>query len=300
MTKIDNSTINSGFNVGNELEYMLDRSYTAASRLNYQFYLWKDTLQFNLHQSIQLPKSDSTPIRIADLATGTGIWLLDLLRDPVVTQYTSIRLDGFDIDLTNAPPPEWLPSPITLRQLNIFDNIPSYLRGKYDVVHLRLLVLVVQNSDPLPIIHKVHQMLKPGGYIQWDDLNYPDSEIVKGNIMGDVATPAHDAFLRFAQSNGRNDWVLDLPHHLMSRHGGFEDAQLLNYTDRPELRKANGDQYILVMEEFSARLKCVGKAEDARNIDLMIRGLAEESRLGVGLSMPRAVCVARKKVDQDW
>lgn len=37
MTKID--VINSGFNLGNELDYMLDRSYTAASRLNYQFYL---------------------------------------------------------------------------------------------------------------------------------------------------------------------------------------------------------------------------------------------------------------------
>lgn len=68
MTKID--VINSGFNLGNELDYMLDRSYTAASRLNYQFYLWKDTLRFNLHPSIQLPKDESTPVRIADLALG--------------------------------------------------------------------------------------------------------------------------------------------------------------------------------------------------------------------------------------
>lgn len=164
--------------------------------------------------------------------------------------------------------------------------------------HLRLLVLVVQNSDPLPIINQAYQLLKPGGYIQWDDLNYPDGAVVKANALRDVATPAHDAFLRFARSNGRNDWVLDLPRHLMSRHGGFEDAHIRNYTDRVELRKANGDQYILVMEEFSARLKRAGKMEDAHNIDLMIRGLAEESRRGVGLSMPKAVCVARKKVDR--
>ncbi|KAH3005934.1 hypothetical protein KXW60_004372 [Aspergillus fumigatus] len=269
MTKID--VINSGFNLGNELDYMLDRSYTAASRLNYQFYLWKDTLRFNLHPSIQLPKDESTP---------------------------SIRLDGFDIDLANAPLPEWLPTPITLRQLSLFETVPGDLRGNYDVVHLRLLVLVVQNSDPLPIINQAYQLLKPGGYIQWDDLNYPDGAVVKANALRDVATPAHDAFLRFARSNGRNDWVLDLPHHLMSRHGGFEDAHICNYTDRVELRKANGDQYILVMEEFSARLKRAGKMEDAHNIDLMIRGLAEESRRGVGLSMPKAVCVARKKGDR--
>lgn len=215
-----------------------------------------------------------------------------------MARYKSIRLDGFDIDLANAPLPEWLPTPITLRQLSLFETVPGDLRGNYDVVHLRLLVLVVQNSDPLPIINQAYQLLKPGGYIQWDDLNYPDGAVVKANALRDVATPAHDAFLRFARSNGRNDWVLDLPHHLMSRHGGFEDAHICNYTDRVELRKANGDQYILVMEEFSARLKRAGKMEDAHNIDLMIRGLAEESRRGVGLSMPKAVCVARKKGDR--
>ncbi|KAE8321016.1 hypothetical protein BDV39DRAFT_197985 [Aspergillus sergii] len=287
MNQMDN-VVNSGFNLGNELDYMLDRSYTAASRLNYQFYLWKDALQFNLHPSIMLPQDISTPLWIADLATGTAIWLLDLLRDPAIAYYPSLRLHGFDIDLTNAPLPEWLPPPITLRQLDVFEDVPRDLLGRYDVVHLRLLVLVVQNSDPLPIIHRVHQMLKPGGYIQWDDLNYPDSEVVKSQAMGDVPTPAHDAFLRFAQSSGRNDWVLDLPYHLMERHGGFESAQLRNYTDRLEMRKANGDQYILVMEEFSARLKRAKKLEEAANIDVMIRGLAEESRLGVGLSMPRA------------
>lgn len=302
MTGINESTVNSGFNLGNELDYMLDRNYTAASRLNYQFYLWKDSFQFNLHPSILLPQNnnnnnDSNPIRIADVATGTAIWLCDLIRDPAVSQYSSsqsLQLDGFDIDLKNAPPAEWLPPTITLREWNIFDEVPDDLIGKYDVVHLRLLVLVVQNSDPLPIIRNIFKMLKPGGYIQWDDLNYPDSLVVKSQKAHRL-TPAHDAFLTFARSNGRNDWVLDLPKHLMEGHSGFEDAQLFHYKDRPELYKANGDQYILVAEEFSARLKAAGNFDDARNIDEMVRGLAEESKQGVGLSMPRVVCVARKK-----
>ncbi|KAB8076139.1 hypothetical protein BDV29DRAFT_170835 [Aspergillus leporis] len=295
MARTEESTISSGFDLGNELDYMLDRSYTAASRLNYQFYLWKDSLHFNLHPTIPLPKNDSTPIHIADVATGTGIWLFDLLRDPVTSRYRSLQLDGFDIDLKNAPGAEWLPPTVTLRELDLFDEVPSDLIGQYDIVHLRLLVLVVQKSDPLPIIQKVFQMLKPGGYIQWDDLDYPDSTVVRSKALSSASTPAHNSFLEFVKSNGRNDWIMDLPNHIMGRHGGFEDAQLFHYTDRPEMYKANGDQYILFLEELSARLKRTGKTDDTRNIDRMIRGLADESKLGVGLSMHRVVCVARKK-----
>ncbi|KAI2828072.1 hypothetical protein CBS147343_1949 [Aspergillus niger] len=293
---MEHETMRSGFNMGNELDYMLDRNYTAASRLNLQFYLWKESFQFNLHPSIDLGPAGET-VRIADLATGTAIWLCDLMRDPAMAPYT-LQLDGLDVDLKNAPAPEWVAPSISLRQWNIFDEVPDDLRGKYDVVHLRLLVLVVQESNPLPIIDKVFQLLKPGGYIQWDDLNYPDTIVAKPPTaqQGNQATPACDAFVQFAQSNGRNDWVLDLPQSLMEGHGGFVNAELFHFRDRPELCKANGDQYILVLEEFAARLKSAGKVEEASRIYDMIMGLAEESRRGFHLSMPRVVCVAQKRL----
>ncbi|PYH71899.1 class I SAM-dependent methyltransferase [Aspergillus vadensis CBS 113365] len=278
--------------MGNELDYMLDRSYTAASRLNFQFYLWKESLQFNLHPSIDLGPAGET-VRIADLATGTAIWLCDLMRDPAMTPYT-LQLDGLDVDLKNAPVLEWVAPSISLRQWNIFDEVPDDLRGKYDVVHLRLLVLVVQESNPLPIIDKVFQLLKPGGYIQWDDLNYPDTIVAKPPTahQSNQASPACDAFVQFAQSNGRNDWVLDLPQSLMEGHGGFVNADLFHFIDRPELCKANGDQYILVLEEFAARLKSAGKVNETSRIYDMIIGLAEESRRGFHLSMPRVLFMA--------
>ncbi|GAB1198760.1 hypothetical protein APSETT444_008090 [Aspergillus pseudonomiae] len=162
-------------------------------------------------------------------------------------------MHGFGIDLTSTPLPERLPQPVTLRQLDIFGDVPN-----------GLLVL------------------------------YPDSEVVKGQAMSDVSNPVHNAFLRVVKSSGRNDWVLGLPYHLLERHGGLEIAQLRNHKDQRKIRKANGDQYILVMEEFPAQLKCAKKLDDAHRIDLLIRGLVVESRLGDGLSMPRAVFVACK------
>ena len=71
-----------------ESSYVLDRNYQGSSRsvcqpfelasvstknnferLNLQFFLWKNTLQFNLHPQIPVLGSSA---RIADIATGTG------------------------------------------------------------------------------------------------------------------------------------------------------------------------------------------------------------------------------------
>lgn len=52
-------------------QYASDRSCSAASRLNYQLYLGKNTLEFNPHPSIPTPKRTA---RIADVTKETSIW----------------------------------------------------------------------------------------------------------------------------------------------------------------------------------------------------------------------------------
>ena len=132
-------------------DYMLDRSYAAAARLNFQQYLWKESLQFNIHPSIQISEHDA---RIADVATGTAMWLIDLARE-----LPKAQLDGFDISLAQAPHQQWLPANVKLRTWNIFDDVPDDLVAKYDIVHVRLLIVVVKNSDPRPIIRNLAKML---------------------------------------------------------------------------------------------------------------------------------------------
>jgi SAM-dependent methyltransferase len=258
---------------------MLDRGYLAASRLNLQFYLWKEALGFNIHPSI--PIRGRRNLRIADLGTGTGLWLCDLAKElPPCT-----RLDGFDINLTNATPREWCPENVTLRRWNIFDEVPDDLVEQYDVVHLRLLILVVENSDPRPVIRNALRMLKPGGYIQWDDLNYPGTHIRKVPASSARPTPAFDELRTFV-------WVLELPQYL--RDLGCEHARLCHYADRPELARANGDQHLLTMEEFATTLAGAGKFREAERIVRLVGEVYKESAAGAALSMPRAVCVARK------
>lgn len=260
---------------------MLDRSHAAASRLNYQFYLWKETLHFNLHPSIPLPKE----AHIADIATGTAIWLIDVARE-----LRSARLDGFDIKLDQAPPPQWLPSNVKLRTWNIFGEVPVEMLGVYDVVHVRLLVLVVEIGDPRPVLRNLIKLLKPGGYLQWDELNYPGTRVK--SVDGSFSTPALEELVALNYSQGRNNWTTQLADICV--HEGLHDARLSHFEDRIVLAKANNELLLLTMEEFASRLEAVDKKNEAAKVHRLVKEVYGEALQGAAVSMPKVVCVARK------
>ena len=84
----------------------------------------------------------------------SSIWLIDVNR-----QLPSVHLDGFDISVDQFPAKEWLPDNITLRRLDVLQPISEELKGKYDLVHVRLFLAVVQNYDPTPILRNLMDML---------------------------------------------------------------------------------------------------------------------------------------------
>ena len=96
---------------------------TAFVRLNLQHYVWKQQLGYLIHPNIR----DDPTLKVADLGTGSGIWLLDL-SDQLPDSAT---LDGFDVDLSQCPPGPWLPRNVSVRELDIFDELPEDLYGKY-------------------------------------------------------------------------------------------------------------------------------------------------------------------------
>lgn len=75
-------------------DFTRDCTHAAASRLNLQYYLWKETLKSDVDPAIALEENSV----FADVACGTAIWLVH-----VAQQFPSASLDGFDIDLSRAP-----------------------------------------------------------------------------------------------------------------------------------------------------------------------------------------------------
>ena len=80
---------------------------------------------------------------------------MDLARE-----LPSATLDGFDIDISQSPPPQWLPASVQVHTLDAFsDTLPTELVGKYDVVHIAIFATIVKNNDPGSILRNLHKML---------------------------------------------------------------------------------------------------------------------------------------------
>lgn len=156
--------------------------------------MWRYQTGYLLHPNIDTNKEY---LRIADIACGTGIWLIETARSvPASTQ-----LDGFDISAAQFPDKGWLPQNVTLSILDSLAPLPEHLVGKYDIVHIGLVVMLIKGENPVPLLKNVMAMLstlllacfttvsnpftsllpysaqpfansdelEPGGCVQWDE-----------------------------------------------------------------------------------------------------------------------------------
>ncbi|GAB1215640.1 hypothetical protein ATERTT37_004832 [Aspergillus terreus] len=115
-------------------------------------------------------------MKIAEVGCGTArMWLFDVARQLPPT----VQLHGFDISNSQFPPKELWPKNVTLGLLDSLVDPPTSLAGQYDVVHLRMWAGNLSGSDASSLILHVKRLLKPGGYIQWEDADVVH-QFVKG------------------------------------------------------------------------------------------------------------------------
>ena len=82
------------------------------------------------------------------------IWLLDLSSQ----LDASAELVGLDNDITQVGPREWLPLNMKLRQWSVFTDPPDDLVGKFDIVHIRLFIFVIED-DPTLALRRLTKLL---------------------------------------------------------------------------------------------------------------------------------------------
>ncbi|KAK6544325.1 hypothetical protein TWF694_001025 [Orbilia ellipsospora] len=149
--------------------YVLDSSQTPEpekARLNIQHRVFVENLGFLLPPSILGP-SGSENLVIADIATGTGIWIEELSK----SLPPSCVLHGYDITDRQFPNPANIPPNLKFSLLDIFEPIPEALYEKYDIVHIRLLCMVLKVNEWYNVIANIRKLIKPGGYLVWTDGN---------------------------------------------------------------------------------------------------------------------------------
>ncbi|KAL0943816.1 methyltransferase domain-containing protein [Colletotrichum truncatum] len=131
--------------------------------------------------------------RVADIATGSGVWLASL------TDILPPRseLVGFDLDSRKFPPrpptPPIPPPPVSpplkpeqpsldFQVHNVLTPFPKDLQGTFDLVHVRLLALGLKTNDWDVAVRNLADLLKPGGWLLWEDTaflfirSYPPSK----------------------------------------------------------------------------------------------------------------------------
>ncbi|RAQ52228.1 hypothetical protein AFGD_008707 [Aspergillus flavus] len=155
-------------------DYVLTRDYLDNNRINLHHYLCLELFGYHTHPEI--PTADPN-LKVADVGTGTGIWLTDLAR----RLPTTVQLDALDISFDATPPAEWLPSNVHTRVWDVKTDPPEDLIGVYDIVHIRHFTLVLLEEEVESVLARLFKLLKPGGYLQWMEVDMSSWRILKTN-----------------------------------------------------------------------------------------------------------------------
>ncbi|KAG9232145.1 hypothetical protein BJ875DRAFT_93727 [Amylocarpus encephaloides] len=144
----------------------------TSFRLNLQHRLIVESCNFLVHPIALSSIFASKPsvVRIADFATGTAIW-----PDEVAKLFSSsyphvkVEIEGFDISTKQFPPSaENLPN-VKLMRHDVLQPMKEKYHGKYDCIHVRGLVTVLEDDQWAKVIATLKKCLKPGGWLIWID-----------------------------------------------------------------------------------------------------------------------------------
>ncbi|CAK4031893.1 Hypothetical predicted protein [Lecanosticta acicola] len=167
--------------------YTLPRDKRESSRLEQQHRIVVANTGFHIHPRIKaaLPENAS----IAEIATGTGIWL----REVASSAPTGWTFSGFDISPDQFPPGNQ-DGRCKFEQLNILQPIPSHLENAFDIIHIRYMVIALVGNDWNLVAQNAQRMLKPGGWLQWHESDFSNKRVLQ-NVPG-ASTAAQRALFQ--------------------------------------------------------------------------------------------------------
>ena len=295
----------------NPSPYPLSRSHVSTTRLIAQHALWQNDLRFLLHPTItaslsphdsptNLPNTTGSPakpatatspppapsLRIADLATGTALWSLSLLHE-----FPQAHITASDASLAQTPSHEWLPPGLEVHEWDFYTPIPQQWVEQFDVVHVRLALLAIKSNDTRTVLESAGAMLKPGGWMQWDELD-PEGAYT---IVASGASVGEEDVRRFQGMQEMTDfqglkWVRSL-------EPGFEDAGFENvgkevFGGEKSMMGYFQTLQFLVMEEEAGRKGQEARERAKRDVEWGM----EISGRGIARVVPKIVVWGQKPV----
>ena len=138
--------------------YMLNRNADESKRLDSQHYFVKDLLSGNLIHPYVTTEVHS----VADVGTGTSLWLRDL-RDSLRKHLPSDnqqRLEFVGFDISPAQFARGDSEGIDLVVHDATKSFPERYHEKFDLVHLRLLSFAIKEADLKQTVKNVCSIIR--------------------------------------------------------------------------------------------------------------------------------------------
>jgi hypothetical protein len=157
------------------------------------------------------------------LMLSRSIWLEDVAEYLSVFAPLEHNYVGFDISTKHFPVPP--ASGMSFHQHDILQPFPAEHQLQYDLVHIRLLVLALRKDQFRTAIANVVQLLKPGGFIQWEEFETKNMTFIPPSA---ITSEVRGIMRKAAQSSGlTNTPCADIKGHLEDM--GFEKVTIVDF-----------------------------------------------------------------------
>lgn len=130
------------------------------------------------------------------------------------------------------------------------------------------------------------KLLKPGGWLQWEELDLSGSHIERGP-GNEVAAPAAENALKRVQGISVNHWTGNLPSIL--EESGMIKANKDVYIIPPQWAKVFSDMHLMMEDELPMPSQEARRAKQEE-----MAAICDESKNGAIISTPLTVTVAQK------
>ncbi|KAH6715755.1 S-adenosyl-L-methionine-dependent methyltransferase [Leptodontidium sp. MPI-SDFR-AT-0119] len=209
----------------NNETYFVPRDEREIERLKNQHFFLVDLCNGILQPNVGPAGSFRN---IADVGTGSGIWLEEFAKTLEEAAPVERTFIGFDVSTLMFPraPVEGF----NFIQHDARKPFPVSEQEKYDLVHLRLLAAAFKEEDIKGVVENVVSILKPGGYLQWEDA---DVGARFGPETGSVKMKAVRA-MKLELFN-QNNIITNLPTAVMRELATHSDVEILDQAEYPTL-----------------------------------------------------------------
>ncbi|KAI0805718.1 S-adenosyl-L-methionine-dependent methyltransferase [Xylaria sp. FL0064] len=268
--------------MASKTDYVFTRDFLDINRINLMHFLWTKLFGFAMDPKIP---TEAANLRVADIGTGTGIWLLD-----IQSSLKDAQLDGLDISFEAAPPKETLPTGVTFRHWDVREEVPEDLKGVYDIINVRFFAFVLLNDEIPRVVAKLFSLLKAGGYLQWGE---PDLETLRFDTTKPEAKTdnVREFFSLLAVQDPRlkPTWINHLEE--IFTNSGFVEVERVIRDAVPHLAYTFHEVGLMIHEQIARKTK---NKYMAGALKRLLPAAVEETRLGAYITSLRYVVVGKK------